>query len=73
MTDADSATERLAIETILEGAELSFRTPAAKHAFLKGGDTGRVVAAIFEALERIDQLARNRSVPENSDDPANPP
>ena len=73
MTDADRATERFAIETILERTELSFRTPAAKHAFLKRGDTGRVVAAIFEALERIDQLTRNRPVPENSDDPAHPP
>jgi hypothetical protein len=50
VTDADGATERFAIETILERMELSFRTPAAKHAFLKRGDTGRVVAAIFEAL-----------------------
>jgi len=73
MADADSATERFAIETILERTELSFRTPAAKHAFLKRGNTGRVVAAIFEALERIDQLARDRSVSENSDDPAHPP
>jgi hypothetical protein len=73
MTDADRATERFTIETIFERTELSFRTPAAEHAFLKRGDTGRVVAAIFEALKRVDQLARNRSVSENSDDAAHPP
>jgi len=73
MTNADSTTERFAIETILERAELSFCAPAAKHAFFKRGDTGRVVAAIFEALERIDQLACNGPVPENSDDSAHPP
>jgi hypothetical protein len=40
MADTDRAAERLALETILERAELSLRTSAAEHAFLKRRDTG---------------------------------
>ena len=39
-------------------------------AVLQRGDAGGIVAAIFEALERIDQLARDRLAAENSDDSA---
>ena len=53
--------------------ELAFGAPAAEHAFLQRGDAGRVVAAVFEPLERVDQLARDRPVPQNSDDSAHPP
>src|SRR5262249_30343173 len=70
MTDADLPTERLAIETIFERAQFAFRAPALQHTFFKGRYTGRVIAAILEALESVDQLACNRLVPENSDDPA---
>src|SRR5690242_3995837 len=72
MADTDRAAERLAIETVLECAQLAFRASAAERAFLKRGDTGRIVSTIFEALERIDQLARDRLVTDNSDDAAHP-
>ncbi len=73
VADADLAAERFALETVLERAQLAFGAPAAEHAVLQRGDAGRVIAAIFEALERVDQLARDRPVPENSDDSAHPP
>ena len=34
------------------------------------GDAGGIVAAVFEPLERIDELARDRLTAENSDDAA---
>src|SRR5258706_15315737 len=34
------------------------------------GDPRRIVAAIFKALERIHQLLRDRSAPENADNAA---
>ena len=33
-------------------------------------DAGGIIAAVFEALERIDQLRRDRLTAENSDNPA---
>src|SRR5262245_66043054 len=72
VANTDRAAEWLAIETILKRAQLAFGTSATERAFLKRGDTGRVVAAILETLECVDQLARNRLVPKNSDDPRPP-
>ena len=44
----------------------------AERAVIERGDAGGVIAAIFEALERIDQMAGDRLASENSDDPAHP-
>ena len=52
--------------------ELAFGAAAAELAVIEGGDAGGVIAAVFEALERIDQVGRDRLAPENSDDPAHP-
>ncbi len=40
--------------------QLAFGAPARQHAVLERGDARGIVAAIFEALERIDQLRRSR-------------
>ena len=52
--------ERLAREPHLEIFQLAFGAPARQHAVLERGDAGGIVAAIFEALERVDQLRRRR-------------
>ena len=41
-------------------------------AVVERGDAGRVIAAIFEALERIDQMTRDRGNPQYSYDSAHP-
>src|SRR5215831_1482791 len=72
MTDADGSAERLAFKARFKRAQLAFGASAAEHAFVEGGDARRVIAAIFETLERIDELAGDRLGSENSDDPAHP-
>ena len=37
---------------------------------LDGGDAGRIIAAIFEPLQRIDDQRRHRRVAHNPDDAA---
>ena len=70
VADADRAGERLAGEPLLQVLELALGAPARQRAALQRRDAGGVVAAIFQALERIDELARDRLTPENSNDPA---
>jgi hypothetical protein len=41
-------------------------------AMVDGGDAGRIVAAIFEPLQRIDDQRRNGRAPDNPDNPAHP-
>src|SRR5689334_10387444 len=72
VADADRAAQRLAVEPVFQRAQFALRPPAAKNAFFKRGDSGRVVAAVLETLERIDELARDRLGTDNSDDPAHP-
>ena len=70
MADANRARERLAREFLFQIAELALGAPARQHALLQGGDAGGIVAAVFEALERIDQERRDRLVADNSDNTA---
>jgi hypothetical protein len=72
MANADVAAERLTLQPRFQRAQLAFGAPTAKHTMVEGGNTRRVVAAVFEALERIDQLACNRLGSQNSNDPAHP-
>ena len=55
---------------LLEVLELAFGAAARQRAALQRRDAGGIVAAVFEALERIDELARDRLTAENSNDPA---
>jgi hypothetical protein len=55
VADADHAIERFARELLFQIPELAFGTPAREHAVLERGDAGGIIAAVFEALERIDQ------------------
>jgi hypothetical protein len=52
--------------------QLAFSAATAELAVIKRRDTGGIVAAILETLKRIDELARDRLVSDNSDDTAHP-
>ena len=58
------------VQPRFEVAELALGAAARQRAALQRGDAGGIVAAIFEALERIDELPRHRLTAENSDNPA---
>ena len=66
MADADGAGERLAREPRFEIAQLALGAPAGELSVLQRGDAGRVVAAVFEPLERVDERARDRLTSENA-------
>ncbi len=61
--------ERLDTELGLQVREFAFSTATDDRTVVEGGDTGAVIAAIFEALQRIDHAAGDRL---RSDDPDNP-
>ena len=62
--------ERRAVELVLEVAELALGAAAGELPVFEGGDAGRVVAAIFEALEGVEKQRRRRPRPQYPDDPA---
>ena len=64
------AGERLGVQPRFEVDELSFRAAAGELPMFKRRDAGGIVAAIFEPLQCIDDLRRDRPRPENPDDPA---
>jgi hypothetical protein len=52
--------------------QLALGTSAPQDAVIQGGDTRRVIAPVFEALERFDQMASDWLASDDSDDPAHP-
>ena len=70
VADADCARERLALQPLLQVFELALGTPARQRAGFDRGDAGRIIAAIFETLERLKKLRRNRFIADNSDNAA---
>ena len=70
MTDAGMALERRILQSRFEIFELAFGAAAIEAIAFQRGDARRIIAAIFEALERINQLFGDRSAPENADDAA---
>ena len=70
VADADGARQRLARKPLLQVLELALGAPPRQHAVLERGDARGIVAAIFEALERIDQLRRGRLTADDSDNAA---
>ena len=73
MADAGVAHERLDLEQLLEIDELPLRPAPFEPAALERGHAGEVVAAIFEALQRIDHRLRDRPLTQNADNPAHRP
>ena len=70
VADADRARQRLAAEPRLEVHKLALGAPALDVAVDQGGDAGRIVAAIFQALQRLDQQGGDGSLADDSDDAA---
>ncbi len=73
MADAGLAHERRILEARLEIAQFAFGAPPVERAVRHRGDAGGIVAAIFEPLQRVDQLLRNRSPAKDSDDATHQP
>jgi len=73
VTDADRPVERLPLEPRLQCPKLALRAATAECAVIKRRHTRGVVSSVFEALECINQLPRNRFGSQNSDDSAHPP
>jgi hypothetical protein len=70
MADAGQAGERLALKPRLEIPQLAFSATALEVAVLDGGHARGIVAAIFQPLERIDQLTGNGLAAKNPDNSA---
>jgi hypothetical protein len=73
VADTDPALERGAFELRLEIPELAFGAQPRHPAVLERGDPRRVVAAIFQPLQRRDDLRRDRAMSQNADDSAHCP
>ena len=70
MSDAGMAGERLGLQSRFEIFEFAFGAAALEMVAFQRGDACGVVAAIFQPLERIHQLLRDRTAPENADNAA---
>ncbi len=70
VADADGSQQRLAGEPRFQILQLALGAPPRQHAVLQRGDARGIIAAVFEALERIDQLRRSRLVADDSDNAA---
>ena len=70
VADPDMACQRLLAQLVLEIAQLALGAAAIDPAVFERGDARGIVAAIFQPLERIDQLLGNRPASQNSDNAA---
>ena len=68
--DADPPVQALATEPSLQIRELALGATALKASRFERGYPGGIIAAVFEPLERIEQMAGNRLFPQNPHDPA---
>src|SRR5262249_42316471 len=70
MTDADRAAQRLALELLLEVAQLALRAPPLERGAFERGYASRIVAAIFQTFERVDEMFCDGLTTENADNAA---
>src|SRR5215210_1495537 len=68
--DADGPAERVRVELGGQIFELALGPPALQPAAVDGADARRVIAAILEALQAIEQPLRDSGIPCNADDSA---
>ena len=73
MADAGRTAQRRSLQQLLEIAQLAFGAPPAELPVLDGGDARGIIAAIFEALQRVDELLGNRPFAQNANDAAHRP
>src|SRR5271154_5664866 len=70
MPDAGMALERSMFQPRFEIPELAFSAAAFEMVTFQRRNARGIIAAIFEALERVHQLLGDRRAPENADDSA---
>ena len=70
VADAGGTLERLALQPGLQVPELAFGALARQRACFQRRHAGRVIAAVLEPFERVDELTGHRLGPQNPDDPA---
>ncbi len=70
MPDAGFARQRLMHQKIGQVDQFADRTATVQHAVVNGGNTGTVIAAIFEAFERFNKDGGGFVSPQNSDNTA---
>src|SRR5438045_6970984 len=70
MADADDARQRFLGQPLLELHQLALGAPALDMAVDQGGYARRVIAAIFQALQRVDQQRGDGRLADDSDDAA---
>ncbi len=68
--DPGRAPQRFSVELTRKIVELALRPPPLELAADDGADAGRVIAAIFEPLEPVEQPLRDVAFADNSNDPA---
>ncbi|MCY1359469.1 hypothetical protein D9M69_460410 [compost metagenome] len=68
--NADRAGERLFAKPDLEIDEFALGTPALQRSTIDGRNAGGIIAAVFEALQRIDQALRYRLVANDANNTA---
>jgi hypothetical protein len=70
VSDAGMTRERFGSQSRFKVLEFAFGAAALEMVAFQRGDARGIVAAIFKALERIHQLLRDRTAPENADNAA---
>jgi hypothetical protein len=70
VADAAVAADRVADEEVGERDQLAGGAAAVEMALVHGGDAGAVVAAVFEALQRLEDQRRDLVAAEDADDAA---
>src|SRR5258708_38109510 len=70
MSDAGMAGERFGLQLRFKVFEFAFGAAAFEVVAFQRGDTGGIVAAILKPLERVHQLFRDGTAPENADNAA---
>ena len=73
MADAGRAVQRRSLQQLFEIAQLAFGATPAELPVLDGGDARGIIAAIFEAFQRVDELLGDRPFAEDANDAAHRP
>jgi hypothetical protein len=72
VANADSPAQRFTLEPRFQRAQFAFGAPSPKDTALESCDARGIIAAVFKALEGINQLPSNRLCAQNSHDSAHP-
>ncbi len=67
MANTDDTRKRFSSQSLLQIDQLAFGTAAIELAVLQGGDTGRIVAAIFKPLQCIHEKRSDFVISDNAD------